>query len=270
MPNKAHGGSLISDAKLKELYASMLRNRLVAEHARRLRKRGAAAFYQASMGQEALITGCAIDLRPGDEVVDTVAPGPSPAALLNGTRVKEVVAQLQARSSQNPARQQLLTSATTSAEANKAKNDSVVVVFASAMEGGLKNLRGALTSAARQSLPMIFVVENNPWSEKLREHKNLKAQRQGLTSIAVDGNDVVAVYRVAHEALERVRQAGGPVLIEGKTFRHDGRSPVAVERDPLVRMEQYLAAKGLFSLRWKNSLVRKLTRELATAVVAKA
>ncbi len=207
MPNKAHGGSLISDAKLKELYASMLRNRLVAEHARRLRKRGAAAFYQASMGQEALITGCAIDLRPGDEVVDTVAPGPSPAALLNGTRVKEIVAQLQARSSQNPARQQLLTSATTSAEANKAKNDSVVVVFASAMEGGLKNLRGALTSAARQSLPMIFVVENNPWSEKLREHKNLKAQRQGLTSIAVDGNDVVAVYRVAHES-SRARAPG--------------------------------------------------------------
>jgi pyruvate dehydrogenase E1 component alpha subunit len=144
------------------------------------------------------------------------------------------------------------------------------LVFTSAMEGGLKNLRGPLTFAARQSLPMIFVVENNPWSEKLREHKNLKAQREGLTNITVDGNDVVAVYRVAHEALERVRQAGGPVLIEGKTYRQDGRSPVPGERDPLVRMEQYLAAKGLFSLRWKNSLVRKLTRELASAVAAKA
>jgi TPP-dependent pyruvate/acetoin dehydrogenase alpha subunit len=270
MPNKAHGGSLISDAKLKDLYASMLRNRLVAEHARRLHKRRAAAFHQASMGQEALITGCAIDLRSGDEVVDTVAPRPSPAALLNGTRVKEIVAQLEARSSQTPAPQQQLTSAITSAEANKAKKGNVVLVFTSAMEGGLKNLRGPLTFAARQSLPMIFVVENNPWSEKLREHKNLKAQREGLTNITVDGNDVVAVYRVAHEALERVRQAGGPVLIEGKTYRQDGRSPVPGERDPLVRMEQYLAAKGLFSLRWKNSLVRKLTRELATAVAAKA
>jgi TPP-dependent pyruvate/acetoin dehydrogenase alpha subunit len=270
MPNKAHGGSLISDAKLKELYAAMLRNRFVAEHARRLRKRGATAFYQASMGQEALITGCAIDLRPGDEVVDIVAPGPSPAALLNGTRIKDIVAQLEVRSSHNPAPQQQLKSATTSAEANKAKHGSVVVVFASTMEGGIKNLRGPLTFAARQSLPMIFVVENNPWSAKAREHKNLKAQREGLTSITVDGNDVVAVYRVAHEALERVRQAGGPVLIEGKTYRLDGRNPVSGERDPLVRMEQYLAAKGLFSLRWKDSLVRKLTRELATAVAAKA
>ena len=34
----------------------------------------------------------------------------------------------------------------------------------------------------------------------------LKAQRDGLTSITVDGNDVVAVYRVAYESLERVRQ----------------------------------------------------------------
>jgi pyruvate dehydrogenase E1 component alpha subunit len=217
------------------------------------------------MGQEALVTGCAIDLRPEDEIVDTIAPGPSPTDLVKGMRVKKVMAQLQARGSRNPVLQQQLKSATSSAE-SKAKSGHVVVVFASAQEGGLKNLRGPLTFAARQSLPIIFVLGNNPWSKKRREHKNLKAQKEGLTSITVDGNDVVAVYRVAHEALERVRQAGGPVLIEGKTYRQDGRSPVAVERDPLVRMEEYLAAKGLFSLRWKNSLVRKLTRELATAV----
>src|ERR1700761_6548695 len=208
MPTKQHGGSLISDAKLKELYASMLRNRLVAEHARRLRKRGATVFYQASIGQEALITGCTIDLRPEDAIVDTIAPGPSPTDLVRGTRVKKILARLEARQSRNPTLEEQLKNASSS----NAKSGHAVVVFASAKEGGLRKLQGPLTFAIRQSLPAIFVVENNPWSEtrsktrsnKLPERNRLKAHREGLTSITVDGNDVVAVYRVSHEALERV------------------------------------------------------------------
>jgi hypothetical protein len=34
---------------------------------------------------------------------------------------------------------------------------------------------------------------------------------------------VVAVYRVAYESLERVRQGGGPVLIEAKPYRQTKR-----------------------------------------------
>ena len=44
-----------------------------------------------------------------------------------------------------------------------------------------------------------------------------------MTRITVDGNDVVAVYRVAYESLERVRLGGGPVLIEGRTWQLAGK-----------------------------------------------
>jgi TPP-dependent pyruvate/acetoin dehydrogenase alpha subunit len=266
MPVKAAGGSLISDAKLKQLYASMLRSRLAAEHARRLRKRRATAFYRASMGQEAITAGCAIDLRPEDTVVDTVSPEPSPVCVVKGAPVRDFVCQLEARRGATSAPRQPLKSATRAAMANKEQNTHVVVVFASARATGMAGLRPALKLAAARSLPIIFVVENNPWKGKGSEIRKLKTQQKGLTSITVDGNDVVAVYRVAYESLERVRKGGGPVLIEGKTYRQDGQGPIRSERDPLAHMEQYLAAKGLFTLGWKNQLMQKFTRELAAAI----
>ena len=64
------GGSLISDAKLKQLYATMVECRLLTERARRAPHRnGSASLYAASVGQEAIATGCAIDLRPEDTIV---------------------------------------------------------------------------------------------------------------------------------------------------------------------------------------------------------
>jgi len=262
MPVKAAGGSLISDAKLKQLYASMLRSRLLAEHARGLRKRGATAFYQASMGQEAITTGCAIDLRPEDTIIDTVSPEPSPSGLVTGMPLRDLVAKLEARRRATPAPRQQFKLATTAAVDNKGQNTDVVVVFASAAATGLVGMGPALKVAAAKSLPVIFVVENNPWGRKGTVRRSLKRPENGLTSITVDGNDVVAVYRVAYESLERVRQGGGPVVIEGKTYRQDGQGSTRGERDPLVHMEQYLAAKGLFNLQWKNQLLQQFTRDL--------
>jgi TPP-dependent pyruvate/acetoin dehydrogenase alpha subunit len=125
----------------------------------------------------------------------------------------------------------------------------------------------ALRTAARRSLPIIFVVENNPWAETAGARNGLrklplKTQMDGVTSITVDGNDVVAVYRVAYESLERVRRGGGPVLIEAKPYRQHGQVLSNTERDPLTHMEQYLTAKKLFSTRWKNGLVQQFSREL--------
>ena len=40
----------------------------------------------------------------------------------------------------------------------------------------------------------------------------------------MDGNDVLAVYEAAHEAVKRARKGKGPTLIECKTYRHKGHS----------------------------------------------
>jgi pyruvate dehydrogenase E1 component alpha subunit len=283
------GGSLIDDTKLKQLYATMLQCRLLTEHARRLRR--SKTLYHASMGQEAIATGCAIDLRPQDTIA--LAPHDSIASLVRGVALSDIVAQLYVRRSTAgwPAHNivgpssglssglssdqgELLQAASNLALANKQKNNTnVVVAFTGAAATTLDNWHQALSFAAKRSLPIIFVVENNPWAglagAKTRNGSgNLtpKVQKDRLTSITVDGNDVVAVYRVAYESLERVRRGGGPVLVEGKTYRRDGQALVSTERDPLNHMERYLAAKRLFSTRWKNGIIQQFSRELDAAV----
>jgi acetoin:2,6-dichlorophenolindophenol oxidoreductase subunit alpha len=277
---RSTGGSLIDDAKLKQLYATMLQCRLLTEHARSVPKQGR-RFYSASMGQEAIATGCAIDLRPEDTVV--LGANASIAGLVKGMAMKEIVAGLYARSSNaaNPEHNIIgpasvdgdpLQVATTVALANQQKNNSnVVVAFtSSAAIAESSGWNQALKMATRRNLPIVFVLENNPWARTStrngREHLALRMQRAGLTSITVDGNDVVAVYRVAHESLGRVRQGGGPVLVEGKAYHREGQARHSTERDPLTHMERYLTAKKLFSSRWKDQLVRRYSRELAAAV----
>src|SRR5271169_281833 len=90
MAGNSTGGSLIDDAKLKQLYATMLQCRLLTEHERRLR--GSKAPFDASLGQEAIAVGCAIDLRPHDTVA--VASHDSIVSLAKGVALSEVVARM--------------------------------------------------------------------------------------------------------------------------------------------------------------------------------
>ena len=234
------GGSLITDAKLKQLYTMMLQCRLLTDRARGQRN-GSAARYGASVNQEALATGCAIDLRPQDTIA--LAPRDSitnlvTAGLVKGVPLNKIVAQLYADRvfardplhnivASSHAGEQLHT-ATSVALANKReKNTNVVVAFTRKAATALGAWHEALTFSAGHSLPIIFVVENNHPPARARSDWadfTLKAQSYGLPGITVDGNDVVAVYRVACESLQRVRRGDGPVLVEGKTYRTPGQT----------------------------------------------
>ncbi len=283
MAGSSTGGSLIDDAKLKQLYATMLQCRLLTEHAGRLGTQSR-ALYSASMGQEAIATGIAIDLRPQDTIA--LAPHDSIVSLVKGAALRDIVAQLYGRRSgaANPAHN-IISPSSAPAEhfqkandvalANKQRgNTNVVVAFTSAAATTTSSAgdswREALKFAARRGLAIIFVVENNPWTSSNSRNGRVdltpKEQRDRLTSITVDGNDVVAVYRVAYESLERVRQGGGPVLVEGKTYRQDGQALLSTQRDPLAHMERYLRAKRLFTTRWKNQLAQRFSRDLDAAV----
>ncbi len=294
------GGSLISDDKLKQLYATMLQCRLLTERARGLRGQPrSAGLYTASMGQEAIATGCVIDLRPGDAIA--LAPHNSIAGMVKGVPLDDIVAQMYVRRAAPgqpadilmPSPTQLAL-ATAAALANKKKKKgNVVVAFGDKATIALGCWQEALTLAAKKSLPIIFVVEENPWPDPASSAANDdekdptagsdqgfdqggKARSYGFPIIPVDANDVVAVYRVAYESLERVRQGGGPVLVECRPYRlyspNKRRSANSAvrrgERDPLTHMERYLKRKKLFTPRWKSQLVQEFSQKLDAAVKA--
>src|ERR1700704_4953486 len=67
----SNGTAPLPEAKLKQLYATMLKCRTMEEKIRILFKQGRfSGNYYAAVGQEATEVGCAIDLRP----TDTIAP----------------------------------------------------------------------------------------------------------------------------------------------------------------------------------------------------
>ena len=87
----------------------------------------------------------------------------------------------------------------------------------------------SLNLASVWKLPVIFVCQNNGYAEHTVyskgtsvEHISDRAKAYNMPGLLVDGNDPVAVYHAAHEAIERARGGGGPTLIEATTFRFNG------------------------------------------------
>ena len=96
----------------------------------------------------------------------------------------------------------------------------------------------------------------------------------------MDGNDILAVYVAAREAVDRARSGGGPTLIECVTYRmavHTTaddpkryRSAEEVEqwekRDPITRFQNYLTDKGLLSEDKITGLDGEVSEEIQSAI----
>jgi len=301
------GNPLISNEKLKQIYSTMVKCRQLEERARALKKQ--ARFkgnYYAAVGQEAVAVGCGIDLRPED----TVAPSHRDFILnfIKGVPLTAMFSQLYGRSTSpdkgrsSPAHcgyapLNIITPASTIAAqlnigtgialANQMKkNDNVVVAFSGEGSTSLGFWHEALNFAGVRNLPIVFVCQNNLWAESVAvklqtkvDDMSVKAVGYGFPGITVDGNDAVAMYRVAQEAIARARSGGGPTLIEAKTYRWYGHSEIdpakyrsaeEVEewkaKDPIAAMERYLTGKGLFSGEWKKEFTDEFATELDAAI----
>jgi len=121
----------------------------------------------------------------------------------------------------------------------------------------------ALNMAAAFDLPVVFICENNFYSELTPIHKMVKdpllykrAAAYGMPGQRVDGNDPESVQAAMRKALERARAQQGPSLIEAVTARLVGhyigdpeayRQPGELDRikaeEPIVRLRSKLTSK---------------------------
>jgi pyruvate dehydrogenase E1 component alpha subunit len=134
--------------------------------------------------------------------------------------------------------------------------------------------------------PNVFVCFNNQYAISVPRSRQTaaatiaqKAVAYGFPGVQVDGNDVLAVFAAAREALATARGGGGPTLIEAYTYRLSDhttsddaaryRAKTEVEewvlKDPIARFRRHLILKELW-----NEAFEKATQDAAAAAVEKA
>ncbi|MGB8991918.1 MAG: thiamine pyrophosphate-dependent dehydrogenase E1 component subunit alpha [Desulfobaccales bacterium] len=168
------------------------------------------------------------------------------------------------------------------------KRVALVFLGEAATEEGV--FHESLNFAMLKKLPVVFVCENNFFSVysplSVRQPKGREvfelAKGHGMESYQADGNDVVAVYRLAEIAVGKARHGGGPTFLEFKTYRwrehcgpyYDNHLGYRAECDflewrgrcPLEKLKERLLADGLLPLRDMEDMENNIKTEMAEAV----
>ena len=292
---------------LADLYRQMLVIRRAEESLQKLFANGEVpGFLHLSIGQEAVAAGVSSALRSTDTVASTHRGHGH--ALAKGVALPGFFAEIMGRASgvcggrggsmhvadlsigmlgANGIVAAGIPIATGSALALKIKDvgDVAVVYFG---DGALAEgvVHECLNVSALWSLPVLFVCENNGWSEFSPIEKQLAtdlgrlATAFGIEHADVDGNDVLTVAGQARSFVESMRERPGPRVLECRTTRlrghfegdrQDYRDPAEIsaqaERDPLARAREALAQVG-YQESWFEEQLATVDKQIDAAVQA--
>jgi pyruvate dehydrogenase E1 component alpha subunit len=143
----------------------------------------------------------------------------------------------------------------------------------------------SLNMASLWKLPVIFVCQNNGYAEHTRfdlgtSAANVadRASAYRMPGVHVDGNDPVAMWHAAGDAVARARAGEGPTLIEAVTFRfhghilgdadaymNEGEKSAAMARDPVPRLRARLVETGMASEAALAAMEAAITTEVEEA-----
>jgi len=276
----------MSDDLLKALFRAMLLGRRFDERLLNLQRQGRIGTFPPTTGQEAAQLGVVAALEADDwmapsfrETVAEIWRGKSMESVIlhnNGfSEGDDAEAEYHNLPVSVPVASQTLHAVGIGWALKYRKSSSVAVTFFGDGATSEGDFHEALNFAGVYQVPVIFVCQNNHWAisvplARQTRSKTLaqKALAYGIPGIQVDGNDILAVYSAAKEAVERARKGEGPTFIEcvtyrlqmhttaddPKRYRSDEEVDAWKKRDPIPRFQTYLIDKGVFS----ESDIRKL------------
>ncbi|MDE0042223.1 MAG: thiamine pyrophosphate-dependent enzyme, partial [Candidatus Poribacteria bacterium] len=136
-------------------------------------------------------------------------------------------------------------------------------------------------------LPVIYVCENNQYQQWV-PRSNVAvldsvadmAGSYAIPGVSIDGQDIVEVYEVVGQAVERARSGGGPTLVEAKTYRFHGHSlgdeeqyrssdevdSWKTERDPITLFHTVMTHKGWLTEEEDAAIQDEAKTEITDAV----
>ncbi len=276
----------LSDEQFVELYRHMVRTRAIDVRMLALQRQGRIGFYGTCRGQEAATVGSGAAMDRDDWVFPALREGA--VLLMRGYSLEKYMAQL-VGCALDPTHGRNMPCHFGSAEHHYLTLSSVIgtqilqamgAAWAAKIRGDRTAVMGymgdgatsstdfhaALTIGAVHKVPCIFLCQNNQFAISVPFSKQTasdgiaaKAVGYGMPGVAVDGNDVLAVFQASREAVARARNGDGPTLIEAITYRQEGHSssddPTRyrdaaahqdwMAKDPIERYRVFLTDRGL-------------------------
>ena len=297
--------------QLLELYYKMFLARTVGQRERMLNRMGKGPFAVTGEGHEATQVGTAYALRPGHDwvfpyyrdigVALTIGMTPRDLLLAHLARAESIESggrnmpshfsdpKLRIVSGSAPVATQVPHAAGAALAARLRGKDEVAITYFGDGGSSTGDVHEAMNFAGVRKLPVIFVCENNlyaisvKWSNQAAvKNVSVRAQGYGFPGVTVDGNDVLAVYGAAKEAVERARKSEGPTFIEATTYRlvpHTSddddrryRTREEVEewtkKDPLIRFPAWLLKQGVADKQTIDDLLAKAAQEVDEATAS--
>src|SRR6266576_3500477 len=283
--------------RMLSLYRFMQLGRVFSNKIIALQRQGRATTFGSLVGQEATAVGLAAPLQPQDwlstsyrEIASLFVKGvPLPTLIyaFRGFTPQNWPTETHCLPIQIVIGTQML-HAVGLAMAAKIAGDPVVAVGVcgdgATSEGDFNE---ALNFAGVFHAPVVLVVQNNGWAISVPRHKQSAAQILaargagfGIPSVLVDGNDILAVYDVMQQAVNRARSGEGPTLVETLTYRIGAhttaddptryRDPAEVEswrtKDPITRFQRFLIKRGLLTEEQVQQTITDLEEEINEAV----
>jgi 2-oxoisovalerate dehydrogenase E1 component alpha subunit len=288
LSDTSHEALGLSGDDLLSMYRAMVTARLCDEAAFRLNRQGKAPFVVPVSGHEGCQVGTAWALERGRDIwlpyyrdlAVVLVAGMTPKEIFLGLFAKADdpssggrqmpshwgSRRLSIISHSSPIGTQLPHAAGLGYAVKYRKEDAVVACWFGEGATSEGDWHEGLNFAGIHRLPVVFVCENNHYAISVAQSKQMavdnvadRAAGYGFPGVIVDGNDVLACYRVMKEAVERARAGEGPTLIEAKTYRFqphtsddDDRTyrtreevEEAKHNDPLIRFAGYLKQHGL-------------------------
>ena len=283
-------GVQLDDETLLDMYWQMLRSRRLDERSWAIHRQGKIAFHISAMGHEAIQVAAAHALRGGYDYVHAyyrdlalmLTLGITSRDFMISLYGKEGELSSGARqmpshwsdvsrnivTASSPVTTQVPQAAGMALASKLRGEDRVTLVTLGEGSTSQGDFHEGLNWAGIHNLPLICLVQNNIYAISVPLELQMavpnvadRAAGYGIEGVVVDGNDVLACYKVMVEAVERARRGDGATLVEAKTYRlvpHSSddddrsyRSREEVEawkaRDPITRYQSHLLEKGLLT-----------------------
>jgi pyruvate dehydrogenase E1 component subunit alpha len=298
----------IPDATLTRMFDVMLLTRMVDDRMMRLQRQGRLGFYMKSLGEEASHIAAAA-LRPTDWVfpsyreqgvwlwrgytlqqyVDQLFGNADDPAKGRQMPVHHSASWLNLVSVSSPVGTQIPQAVGAAYAARMLDKDDVAMAMFGEGATSTGEFHVGMNFAAVWKAPCVFVCRNNGWAISVPSSVQTasrtfaaKAAGYGMPGVRVDGNDALAVWQVASEAIERARAGDGPTMIEALTYRIQGHSSsddpsvyrdaaepeIWERRDPIHRLRGFLRHRGMWSERWEAEIAERHDGAISDALTA--